>query len=224
MERIEGASLRPRLDAARCPSTRSSRSARAWPRRCTTCTGRPGAPGHQAQQHHVPRRRHRGAGGLRAVAPRQPARPAGRRVRTAHGHQPVHVAEQVQFVRIGTRAATMFALGVMLYHFTTGQRPSACRSVRGCANVACGRRCRRAQTPDCPPWLQEVILQCLEVDPRSGASNRRAAGAGAAAPHAGGADRARRKAATDSRWQGLKRRCASATRPTATAAGGQPAS
>lgn len=60
----------------------------------------------------------------------------------------------------------IFALGVMLYELTTGKQPfgnpASSRQLR--------RRLWRDPTPpralraDCPPWLQEVILRCMEVD------------------------------------------------------------
>jgi nucleotide-binding universal stress UspA family protein len=61
----------------------------------------------------------------------------------------------------------LFALGVLLYHLTTGERPfGAPTSVGGLRkrlyNAPVPPRVRR---PDCPPWLQEVILHCLEVNP-----------------------------------------------------------
>jgi nucleotide-binding universal stress UspA family protein len=62
----------------------------------------------------------------------------------------------------------LFALGVVLYELTTGVRPfgnpSGMRALR--------RRLwrdpipPRVLRPESPPWLQEVILRCLEVDPR----------------------------------------------------------
>jgi len=74
--------------------------------------------------------------------------------------------EQVQFVRNDPRS-DLFALGVMLYHFTTGERPfGSPDSVRGLR-----RRLYTDPIPprtlreNCPPWLQEVILKCLEVEP-----------------------------------------------------------
>ncbi|MDO9075637.1 MAG: bifunctional serine/threonine-protein kinase/universal stress protein [Rubrivivax sp.] len=82
------------------------------------------------------------------------------------GTGPYMSPEQVQVVRDDPRS-DLFALGVMLYHFTTGQRPfGAPESVRGL-------RRRLVQPPvppralrsDCPPWLQEVILKCLEPQP-----------------------------------------------------------
>jgi protein-serine/threonine kinase len=82
------------------------------------------------------------------------------------GTGPYMSPEQVQFVRDDPRS-DLFALGVMLYHFTTGERPfGAPESVRGLR-----RRLYVDPVPpcslrkDCPPWLQEVILKCLEVQP-----------------------------------------------------------
>lgn len=82
------------------------------------------------------------------------------------GTGPYISPEQVQFVRNDPRS-DLFALGVMLYHFTTGERPF------GQPSTVSGLRKRlytdpippRVHRPDTPPWLQEVILRCLEVDP-----------------------------------------------------------
>jgi len=56
---------------------------------------------------------------------------------------------------------------VMLYHFTTGERPfGAPTSVRGLRKrLWIDPVPPRALRADCPPWLQEVILKCLEVQP-----------------------------------------------------------
>ena len=82
------------------------------------------------------------------------------------GTGPYMSPEQVQFVRNDPRS-DLFALGVMLYHFTTGERPfGSPDSVRGLR-----KRLYTDPVPprnlreDCPPWLQEVILKCLEVNP-----------------------------------------------------------
>jgi len=58
----------------------------------------------------------------------------------------------------------LFALGAVLYHLATGQRAF------GNPATLMGLRKRlyqvpvppRAHNPDCPPWLQEIILHCLE--------------------------------------------------------------
>jgi nucleotide-binding universal stress UspA family protein len=82
------------------------------------------------------------------------------------GTGPYMSPEQVQFVRNDPRS-DLFALGVMLYHLATGARPfGAPASVRGLR-----RRLYQEPVPpralraDLPPWLQEVILRCLEVHP-----------------------------------------------------------
>ncbi len=82
------------------------------------------------------------------------------------GTAPYMSPEQVQFVRNDPRS-DLFALGVMLYHLTTGERPfGSPDSVRGLRD-----RLYRDPVPpitlrpDCPPWLQEIILQALEPLP-----------------------------------------------------------
>ena len=82
------------------------------------------------------------------------------------GTGPYMSPEQVQFVRNDPRS-DLFALGVMLYHLTTGERPfGAPSSVRGLRKrLWLDPVPPRALRADCPPWLQEVILKCLEVGP-----------------------------------------------------------
>ncbi len=82
------------------------------------------------------------------------------------GTSPYMSPEQIRFIRSDPRS-DLFSLGVMLYHLATGQRPfGAPTSQRGLR-----RRLYRDPVPprvlrtDCPPWLQEVILHCLEVRP-----------------------------------------------------------
>ncbi len=82
------------------------------------------------------------------------------------GTGPYISPEQVQFVRNDPRS-DLFALGVILYHLTTGARPfGAPDSVRGLRE-----RLYHDPVPpitlrkDCPPWLQEIILQALEPKP-----------------------------------------------------------
>jgi protein-serine/threonine kinase len=82
------------------------------------------------------------------------------------GTGPYMSPEQIQFIRNDPRS-DLFALGVMLYHFTTGERPfGAPSSVRGLRKrLWVDPVPPRALRADCPPWLQEVILKCLEVKP-----------------------------------------------------------
>jgi eukaryotic-like serine/threonine-protein kinase len=71
--------------------------------------------------------------------------------------------EQVVGVR-GDLRSDLFAIGVMLYELATGELPFGAPTTRG------GLRQRlwasppppRRHRPDLPPWLQEVILRCLE--------------------------------------------------------------
>ena len=82
------------------------------------------------------------------------------------GTGPYMSPEQIHHIRNDPRS-DLFALGVMLYHFATGERPF------GQPNSIHGLRRRlyiepvppRAIDPDIPPWLQEVILRCLEIKP-----------------------------------------------------------
>jgi serine/threonine protein kinase len=82
------------------------------------------------------------------------------------GTGPYMSPEQVQYVRSDPRS-DLFALGVMLYQFTTGERPfGAPSSVRGLRKRLYVEPVPpRDLRPDCPPWLQEIILKCLEVRP-----------------------------------------------------------
>jgi hypothetical protein len=85
--------------------------------------------------------------------------------REPFGTTPYMAPEQVLQDRSDPRS-DLFALGAMLYLFITGERPYG---------IPRGGRIRqrlwrdpvppRARNPDCPPWLQEVVLRCLEVDP-----------------------------------------------------------
>jgi protein-serine/threonine kinase len=82
------------------------------------------------------------------------------------GTGPYMSPEQVQFVRNDPRS-DLFALGVMLYHLATGARPfGQPDSVRGLRRrLYIDPVPPRALRADCPRWLQEVILKCLEVRP-----------------------------------------------------------
>jgi nucleotide-binding universal stress UspA family protein len=86
--------------------------------------------------------------------------------RLPYGTAPYMAPEQVMGIRCEPRS-DLFALGAMLYFFTTGQRPFGDpQRLSGLKQ----RLWRDPQPPkrlrkDCPPWLQEVILRCLEVQP-----------------------------------------------------------
>jgi eukaryotic-like serine/threonine-protein kinase len=82
------------------------------------------------------------------------------------GTGPYISPEQIAQIRSDPRS-DLFSLGVVLYYFTTGERPFGNpSSIRGLRQ----RLYRdpvppRALNRHCPPWLQEVILRCLEVSP-----------------------------------------------------------
>jgi nucleotide-binding universal stress UspA family protein len=82
------------------------------------------------------------------------------------GTGPYISPEQLRAIR-GDARSDLFALGVTLYFLATGERPF------GNPSSIAGLRRRlyqepaapRALQPGIPPWLQEIILHCLEVDP-----------------------------------------------------------
>ena len=86
--------------------------------------------------------------------------------RLPYGTAPYMAPEQTMGIRTEARS-DLFAIGVLMYFFVTGDRPfgdpQRLKDLR--------RRIWRDPTPpralrsDCPPWLQETILRCLEVDP-----------------------------------------------------------
>ena len=90
----------------------------------------------------------------------------GAEFRLPYGTAPYMAPEQVLGHRNDPRS-DQFALGVMMYFFATGVRPY------GDPQRLSGlkRRLWRDPVPprklrdDFPPWLQEVILRCLEVNP-----------------------------------------------------------
>lgn len=63
----------------------------------------------------------------------------------------------------------IFSLGVILYYLATGERPfGAPISLRGLRErLHESPEPPRKRCPQVPPWLQEVILRCLEIDPRA---------------------------------------------------------
>lgn len=90
----------------------------------------------------------------------------GEEFRLPYGTAPYMAPEQVMGLRRDPRS-DQFALGVLMYFFLTGIRPF------GDPQRLSGLKRRiwrdpvppRRLQPDCPPWLQEVILRCLEVHP-----------------------------------------------------------
>jgi len=82
------------------------------------------------------------------------------------GTGPYIAPEQVLGDRTDPRS-DLFALGVLLYHLATGQRPfGAPTTVRGLKKRLYQAPIPpRRHKPDCPAWLEEIILHCLEVEP-----------------------------------------------------------
>lgn len=82
------------------------------------------------------------------------------------GTAPYISPEQVLKIRSDPRS-DIFSLGVVLYQLITGEQPF------GDPKSGAGLRRRlyvdpvppRALNKECPRWLQEVILRCLEIDP-----------------------------------------------------------
>jgi nucleotide-binding universal stress UspA family protein len=86
--------------------------------------------------------------------------------RLPYGTAPYMAPERLLGVRDDPRS-DLFSLGVLLYFFTTAVRPFGEGETIG----AMRRRLWRDPQPprklrgDYPPWLQEVVLRCLEIDP-----------------------------------------------------------
>lgn len=86
--------------------------------------------------------------------------------RLPYGTAPYMAPERLLGVRDDPRS-DLFSLGVLLYFFTTGERPF------GESETMHGMRRRlwrdphppRRLRPDYPPWLQEIVLRCLEIEP-----------------------------------------------------------
>jgi len=82
------------------------------------------------------------------------------------GTAPYMSPEQLLAIRNDPRS-DLFALGALLYFFSTGVRPF------GESETMRGMRRRlwrdpvppRRLKPDYPPWLQEIVLRCLEIQP-----------------------------------------------------------
>jgi serine/threonine protein kinase len=86
--------------------------------------------------------------------------------RLPYGTAPYMAPERLLGVRDDPRS-DLFSLGVLLYFFTTGERPF------GESETLRGMRRRlwrdpyppRKLRPDYPPGLQEIVLRCLEIEP-----------------------------------------------------------
>ena len=86
--------------------------------------------------------------------------------RLPFGTAPYMSPEQLRGIRNDPRS-DLFALGVLLYFFSTGVRPfGESETLRGMR-----RRLWRDPVPprglrgDYPPWLQEIVLRCLAIEP-----------------------------------------------------------
>jgi len=86
--------------------------------------------------------------------------------RLPYGSAPYMAPEQLRGVRNDLRS-DIFSLGALLYFFSTGVRPfGSGESLRWMRHrlwrdPAPPRRLK----PDYPPWLQEVVMRCLEIEP-----------------------------------------------------------
>jgi serine/threonine protein kinase len=86
--------------------------------------------------------------------------------RVPFGTAPYIAPEQLLGVRNDPRS-DLFAAGALLYFFSTGRRPFGESESMG------GMRKRLWRDPipprrlrgDYPPWLQEIVLRCLEIEP-----------------------------------------------------------
>ncbi|MEA2945220.1 MAG: eukaryotic-like serine/threonine-protein kinase, partial [Alphaproteobacteria bacterium] len=86
--------------------------------------------------------------------------------RVPFGTAPYMSPEQLRGIRHDPRS-DIFALGVLLYFLSTGELPfGGSETLRGMR-----RRLWRDPVPprrlrvDYPPWLQEIVLRCLEIKP-----------------------------------------------------------
>ena len=87
--------------------------------------------------------------------------------RLPYGTAPYMAPEQVVGVR-GDPASDLFALGALMAFFTTGMRPFGDpQRLKGLMRrIWWDPKPPRMLRPDTPPWLQELILWCLEVEPQ----------------------------------------------------------
>ena len=124
--------------------------------------------------------------------------------RLPYGTAPYMAPERLLGVRDDPRS-DLFSLGVLLYFFTTGERPfGESETLRGMR-----RRLWRDPYPprklksDYPPWLQEIVLRCLEIEPVLASSDGVATGVRTGPSRSGQADRALGAAAARSAHHGV---------------------
>ena len=88
--------------------------------------------------------------------------------RVPYGTAPYMAPEQVFGIRSEPRS-DLFALGAMMYFLATGTRPFGDpQSLKGLKRrVWWDPAPPRMLNPAIPPWLQEIILRCLSVDPQA---------------------------------------------------------
>jgi eukaryotic-like serine/threonine-protein kinase len=86
--------------------------------------------------------------------------------RLPYGTAPYMAPEQLLGVRHDPRT-DQFGLGVLLYFFSTGERPFGDSERLSVMKKRLWRDPKppRAVRPDYPPWLQEIVMRCLEVEP-----------------------------------------------------------
>src|SRR5712664_3185601 len=86
--------------------------------------------------------------------------------RLPYGTAPYMAPERLLGVRDDPRS-DLFSLGVLLYFFTTGVRPfGETETMRGMRRwLWRDPHPPRKLKQDYPPWLQEVVLRCLEIEP-----------------------------------------------------------
>ena len=86
--------------------------------------------------------------------------------RLPFGTAPYTAPERLLGVRDDPRS-DLFSLGVLLYFFTTGVRPfGESETMHGMRRrLWCDPVPPRKLKPSYPPWLQEIELRCLEIEP-----------------------------------------------------------
>jgi nucleotide-binding universal stress UspA family protein len=86
--------------------------------------------------------------------------------RLPYGTAPYMAPERLLGMRDDPRS-DLFSLGVLLYFFTTGVRPfGETETLRGMKRrLWRDPQPPRKLKPDYPPWLQEIVLRCLEIEP-----------------------------------------------------------